>query len=82
MITMAIALANGFGTDLSLLPSRDGSMEKSEKEREMVNYQYIVVIGNICDGFQFVGPFPTFDDADEASRQYDKPTWIATLEEH
>jgi len=41
--------------------------------------QYILVIGNLSDGFGFVGPFVSFDEADEYSRDIDETTWISTL---
>jgi len=41
---------------------------------------YIIVYGNLNDGFTFYGPYKSFDDADEASRYLDvHPTWIATV---
>lgn len=43
--------------------------------------KYILIIGNLVDGHQFVGPFEHFDDADNASAEYDGPTWIQSLEE-
>lgn len=43
--------------------------------------QCIVVAGNLSDGFRFVGPFPSFDEAAEyAERWIDDTTWIATLD--
>jgi len=44
--------------------------------------KHILVVGNICDGHTFYGPFDTFDDADRESRAHDlhHNTWIATLE--
>lgn len=47
---------------------------------ETVIATYIIVYGNLGDGFQFFGPYDSFDDADEASRYLDvHPTWIATM---
>ena len=39
----------------------------------------VVVIGNLCDGFQFVGPFDSFQEASEYSERVDTDTWVATL---
>lgn len=41
----------------------------------------IIVAGNLADGFRFVGPFPSFDEAAEyAERFIDDNTWISTLD--
>lgn len=43
---------------------------------------FIVILGNLCDGFRHFGPFDSFDEAcqwTEESR-LDEPSWIATLE--
>jgi hypothetical protein len=43
--------------------------------------QCIIVAGNLSDGFRFVGPFPSFDEAAEYADQFiDDTTWIATIE--
>lgn len=43
---------------------------------------YIIVYGNLSDGFTFYGPYESFDDADEASRDLkEHPSWIAKLED-
>lgn len=44
--------------------------------------RFICVVGNICDGFYFVGPFVTFDDAAcYCDRELsDQQTWVATLQ--
>jgi hypothetical protein len=43
--------------------------------------QCIIVAGNLSDGFRFVGPFPSFDEAAEyAERWIDDTTWIASLD--
>ncbi len=41
----------------------------------------ILVIGNLSDGFKFVGPFETFEDACAYSERVDTDSWVATLEE-
>ena len=46
----------------------------------MESYQYIIVAGNLSDGFTFFGPYPTADDAAQASEEFRDMTWIATLE--
>ena len=40
----------------------------------------ILVIGNLSDGFQFVGPFDSFQEASEYSEGVDEMNWVATLE--
>jgi hypothetical protein len=41
----------------------------------------IIVAGNLSDGFRFVGPFPSFDEAAEyAERWIDDATWVASLD--
>lgn len=41
----------------------------------------IIVAGNLSDGFRFVGPFQSFDEATEyAERWIDDTTWIASLD--
>jgi len=54
-----------------------------------MNEKTIIVAGNMSDGFTFIGPFNSFDDAvmhDENILQKGPiqeglwPTWIATLE--
>jgi hypothetical protein len=45
-----------------------------------VRESWIIVYGNLSDGFAFYGPYDSFDDADEESRYLDvHPTWIATM---
>lgn len=39
--------------------------------------QAIIVKGNLADGFTFVGPFATFDQASDAAPECD--TWVAEL---
>lgn len=41
----------------------------------------IIVVGNLSDGFQFVGPFEDFDEAAlYAEKNYSNlDTWVATL---
>ena len=42
--------------------------------------KYVLVRGNLSDGFQFEGPFDDFDAADEDMRiWHDGDSWIATL---
>lgn len=40
----------------------------------------ILVIGNLSDGFRFVGPFTSFEEAVEYSQRVDTDNWVATLE--
>lgn len=42
----------------------------------------ILVIGNLADGFRFIGPFADFDEASEYSNRFGNGSqdWIATLE--
>ena len=42
---------------------------------------YIVLVGNITEGYKAVGPFESFDDADEytLASGYGKDTWIMEL---
>ena len=47
---------------------------------ERMNKLAIVVRGNLSDGFTFVGPFDSFDDAAFSMEGNDGETWIATLE--
>lgn len=43
--------------------------------------QCVIVVGNLSEGFKFVGPFQSFDEAAEyAERFLDCETWIATLD--
>ena len=44
--------------------------------------QCILVIGNLSDGFRFVGPFDDFDDATlyVTDERIDEDNWVATLE--
>ena len=41
----------------------------------------VIVYGNLSDGFTFVGPFDSFDDADEYTQGTSTGFWIATLEQ-
>lgn len=47
----------------------------------MDEYQAVVMIGNISDGWEIVGPFPSWDDASEWADKNigENFTWIATL---
>lgn len=42
----------------------------------------ILVLGNLSDGFRFIGPFPSFDAATEYQEKHHPQfdNWIATLE--
>ena len=42
----------------------------------------VLVIGNLNEGFRFIGPFADFDEAAEYSQKFgqDAWDWIATLE--
>ena len=40
----------------------------------------ILVIGNLSDGFRFVGPFTSFGEAAEYAERVDTDNWVATLE--
>lgn len=43
-------------------------------------YEYIIIEGNPVDGFDFTGPFDTFDEATEyASQHFDIGWHIADL---
>lgn len=42
---------------------------------------FVVVLGNLTDGFRFVGPFASFDEADEWANGVRETAWIATLEQ-
>jgi hypothetical protein len=43
---------------------------------------YMVVIGNIFDGFSFYGPFATFDDASDwaDTNAISSEWWVASVE--
>jgi hypothetical protein len=44
--------------------------------------QFVVIVGNLVDGFRFVGPFADFDDASVYSDRFESGSadWIAVLE--
>lgn len=42
--------------------------------------KYIVVVGNISDGFKFYGPYESFDAASESPPGAEPFSWIAPLE--
>lgn len=45
-----------------------------------VNLRFIIVRGNLSDGYAFVGPFESFDEAADADVQlFGGDSWIATL---
>jgi hypothetical protein len=47
----------------------------------MEDDKFILVVGNLSDGFQFYGPFDTFDEADEWENKTGHfLSWIATLQ--
>lgn len=43
--------------------------------------KYIVIMGNPVDGFDYIGPFNSFDEADEyvANERNPENFWIAQL---
>lgn len=45
----------------------------------MEEYQYIVVAGNINEGFSFIGPFMSFDEASDYADTMNVPTWISEI---
>jgi len=57
-------------------------MTQDLTDRPLDHYdKCILVIGNLNDGFTFVGPFDSFDDADEYARNVNSMTWVATLDQ-
>jgi hypothetical protein len=40
---------------------------------------HILVLGNLNDGFEFIGPFDSFDDAADADIDENRLSWVATL---
>lgn len=40
----------------------------------------VLVVGNLSDGFRFIGPFEDFQAAAEFSEGVDADNWVATLE--
>lgn len=40
----------------------------------------VLVIGNLSDGFRFLGPFADFDAAAQFSETLDADSWVATLD--
>ena len=46
-----------------------------------MNEPYIVVRGNPIDGFHYIGPFKSFDDAHAYAEDCEETWWIAPLEE-
>jgi hypothetical protein len=40
----------------------------------------ILVVGNLSDGFRFIGPFSSFQEAVEYAERVDTDNWVATLE--
>jgi hypothetical protein len=61
--------------DIEEIESYFAAREESEPAEE----KFIIVVGNIADGFNFVGPFDCFEDADEHAQNFKEITWIATL---
>jgi hypothetical protein len=50
----------------------------------MERYQYLIVCGNPIDGFRYIGPFTTHDDAADyldRTPNRDEPMWITDLDE-
>lgn len=45
------------------------------------NEKYIVVKGNLNDGFRFIGPFDSFEQADEYTTNDSADIWISQLEQ-
>jgi len=43
--------------------------------------QCVLVVGNLTDGFRFIGPFADLAEAVEFSESVDTDNWVATLEE-
>ena len=41
---------------------------------------FVLVVGNLSEGFRFIGPFSSFDEACEYPEYSNKITWISTLE--
>lgn len=46
----------------------------------MMDKPCILVVGNLTEGYRFIGPFPNFDAAAQFSESVDNDTWVATLE--
>ncbi len=63
-----------------MLKPNEGYYEVQPEEEEE---KAIIVLGNLSDGFQFIGPFDTFDEASAYAdnKFYDYVTWIASLRE-
>ncbi len=40
----------------------------------------IVVLGNLCEGFTFYGPYDDFDDAADSAEGSYSESWVANLE--
>jgi|LakMenEpi03Aug12_release.lakeMendotaPanAssembly.Ray.scaffolds.fasta_scaffold3752880_1 hypothetical protein len=47
----------------------------------MKSEKCILVVGNLSEGFRFVGPFDDFDAAALYAEGVDAETWVASLEE-
>lgn len=47
----------------------------------MESYQYVLIAGNLSEGFRFFGPYLTLDDAACAADSLDEQTWVSTLED-
>jgi len=43
--------------------------------------QYVVLAGNLSDGYRAVGPFADFDTAADSPEAQDPWSWVMTLEE-
>jgi hypothetical protein len=55
---------------------------KSQTGETEMNDPCVLVIGNLAEGFRFIGPFADFDEASEYSLQFGNGSWdwIATIE--
>jgi hypothetical protein len=40
---------------------------------------YIIVLGNINEGFSFIGPFSSFEEASENADKINNLTWISEI---
>jgi hypothetical protein len=56
-------------------------MSISRKADMSDDYKYVLVVGNLNEGYEFVGPFDSFDAADEygSKRANTLMTWITPM---
>jgi len=47
----------------------------------MKSEKCVLVVGNLTEGYRFIGPFDDFDAAAQFSEGVDAETWVASLEE-